>query len=58
MDRWFLLQVYVVTSYFNLIRQIMSGFFPLAVGLAAEMIVSVQRIQVYTFGGKHCVIKL
>ncbi|XP_054272057.1 probable multidrug resistance-associated protein lethal(2)03659 [Macrosteles quadrilineatus] len=37
--------VYVVTCYFTLIRQMMSDFFPLSIGLTAEMVVSIKRIE-------------
>ncbi|KAG8310924.1 hypothetical protein J6590_054247 [Homalodisca vitripennis] len=39
--------VYVVTDFFTLVRQMMSDFFPLAIGLTAEILVSIKRIETF-----------
>lgn len=40
------MQVYVVSSYFAIVRQMLSDFFPLAIAFAAETMVSVRRLEV------------
>lgn len=39
-------QVFVITSYFNILRQTMTVFFPQGIGQVAEALVSVKRLQV------------
>lgn len=41
-----LLQVYVVSSYFNILRTVMSDLYPLAISSTAEALMSIKRLQV------------
>ncbi|KAL5236138.1 hypothetical protein ACI65C_003548 [Semiaphis heraclei] len=38
-------QVFVITSYYNLLRNTMTGFFPQGISMVAEMLISIKRLQ-------------
>lgn len=38
-------QVFVITSYYNLLRNTMTGFFPQGIAIGAEMLISIKRLQ-------------
>ncbi|XP_027849228.2 ATP-binding cassette sub-family C member 4-like [Aphis gossypii] len=38
-------QVFVITSYYNLLRTTMTGFFPLGLSVVAETLISIKRLQ-------------
>ncbi|XP_060873208.1 ATP-binding cassette sub-family C member 4-like isoform X2 [Metopolophium dirhodum] len=38
-------QVFVITSYYNLLRNTMTGFFPQGIAMVAEMLISIKRLQ-------------
>ncbi|XP_060850029.1 probable multidrug resistance-associated protein lethal(2)03659 isoform X2 [Rhopalosiphum padi] len=40
-------QVFVITSYYNLLRTTMTGFFPLGIAIVAEMFISIKRLQTF-----------
>lgn len=46
---FFKLQVFVLVSYYQLLRQTMTVFFPQGISQVAEALVSISRLQVCAF---------